>query len=100
MPDILDEASAAILDEAAGTILDEAGPPPPVGSWWGLDTVFKQSRQEFDAFISRPPMACPDDGEPLTYAPATASGSGVERYCKFCGFQYPRDWTRPSRPDP
>lgn len=70
------------------------------GSWWGLDTVFKQSRQEFEAYVSRPPMACPKDGEPLTYAPATKAGSGVERYCKYCGFQYPRDWTPPSRPMP
>lgn len=68
------------------------------GSWWGLDTVFKQSRQEFEAFVSRPPMACPECGEPLTYAPATKAGSGVERYCKFDGWQYPRDYVAPSRP--
>lgn len=44
---------------------------PETGSWWGLVTVFEQSRQEFEAFASRPPMACPNDGEPLIYAPAT-----------------------------
>lgn len=70
------------------------------GSWWGLDTVLKQSREEFQEYVSRPPMACPDDGEPLTDAPATKSGSGVERFCKYCGWQYPRDWQPPVRYDP
>lgn len=68
------------------------------GSWWGLDSVLKDSRFEFDAYVSRPPMACPLCGEPLSYAPATKSGSSVERYCKFDFWQYPRDWTTPSRP--
>ena len=53
------------------------------GSWWGLHSVFEQSRQEFEAFASRPPVACPNCGEPLSYAPATKSGSGVERYCPY-----------------
>lgn len=75
-----------------------AAPPPKAGSWWGLDTVFKQSRQEFEAYASRPPMACPHDGEPLRNAPATASGSGVQLYCKYCGWQYPRDYHPPTRP--
>jgi len=74
--------------------------PAQQGSWWGLDTVFKQSRQEFEAYVSRPPVACPTCGEPLTYAPATKAGSGVERFCKYDGWQYPRDWTTPSRPMP
>lgn len=77
-----------------------ATPATPIGSWWGLDTVFKQSRQEFEAYVSRPPMACPNCGEPLTYAPATKAGSGVERYCKYDGWQYPRDYIPPSRPVP
>lgn len=72
----------------------------PQGSWWGLDTVFKQSRQEYESFVSRPPMACPNCGEPLSYAPATKAGSGVERYCRYDGWQYPRDWTPPTRPMP
>jgi hypothetical protein len=75
----------------------------PQGSWWGLDSVFKQSRQEFEAYVSRPPTACPVCGEPLVNGPATAAGSGVELYCKFAGghhFRYPGDWTPPSRPVP
>ena len=70
------------------------------GSWWGLDSIFKQSRSEFENYVSRPPVACPNDGEPLRYAPATRAGSGIERYCPYCGFQYPRDWIVPSRPMP
>jgi hypothetical protein len=73
---------------------------PATGSWWGLVSVLEQSRQEFEAYASRPPEACPRCGEPLSYAPTTDSGSGVERYCRFDGFQYPRDWTVPSRPMP
>ena len=68
------------------------------GSWWGLVSVFEQSRQEFEAFTSRPPSACPNCGEPLMYAPATKAGSGVERYCKFDGWQYPSDYIAPQRP--
>jgi len=66
-------------------------------SWWGLHSVFEQSREEFEAYVSRPPMSCPNDGEPLRYAPATTSGSGVERYCPYCSWQYPRDWNPPQR---
>lgn len=67
--------------------------------WYGLLSVLEQSRMEFETFVSTPPVACPDDGEPLTNAPATKSGSGVERFCKYCGWQYPRDWQPPVRLD-
>jgi hypothetical protein len=70
------------------------------GSWWGLHSVYQQQRSEFEAYLSAPPMACPWCGEPLRYAPATTSGSGVERYCPFDTFQYPRDWQTPQRPWP
>ena len=68
------------------------------GSWWGLDSVFKHSRAEFDSYVSRPPVACPDDGEPLINAPATKAGSGAQLYCKYCFWTYPRDWVAPQRP--
>jgi hypothetical protein len=68
------------------------------GSWWGLDSVLKQNAVEFENFVSNPPVACPDDGEPLRPAPNTVAGAGVELYCKFCGWQYPRDYVRPERP--
>ena len=72
--------------------------PVKQGSWWGLHSVFEQSKQEFEAFRSNPPVACPRCGEPLRYSPPTKAGSGVERYCPYDGFQYPRDWTTPQRP--
>lgn len=72
------------------------------GGWWGLHSVFEESRQEFEAFVSRPPLACPFCGEPLVNAPSTKSGSGVELYCKFAGdhqYRYPRDFEPPVRLD-
>lgn len=103
MANLLDESGAALLDEGGGFLADELGPDVAVtqqqNSWWGLDAVFKQSRAEFEAYVSRPPVACPVCGEPLTNGPATPSGSGVELYCKFGhGWQYPRDWIAPQRP--
>lgn len=68
------------------------------GSWWGLVSVLRQSRQEFEAYVSSPPVACPICGEPLSNAPTTESGSGVELYCKFGDFRYPQDWHPPQRP--
>jgi hypothetical protein len=68
------------------------------GSWWGLHSVYQQSRAEFEAFISSPPMACPVDGEPLSNAPSTGSGSGIERYCRYHPWAFPRDWLTPMRP--
>ena len=44
---------------------------PETGSWWGLHSVYEQQRSEFEAFISSPPIACPNCGEPLRYAPST-----------------------------
>lgn len=75
-----------------------SGQPNPNG-WWGLHSVFEDSRQEFEAYVSRPPMACPNDGEPLMNAPSADSGTGIELYCRYCFWQYPRDWQRPVRLD-
>lgn len=70
------------------------------GSWWGLLAVWRDSATEFEAYVSRPPEACPICGEPLRPPPDTPAGSGVELYCKFDGWRYPRDWVRPERPGP
>lgn len=70
--------------------------------WWGLHSIFEQSRQEFEAFVSSPPIACPECGEPLKQAPSTDAGTGIELYCDFGGdheFLYPRDWRPPVRLD-
>jgi hypothetical protein len=70
---------------------------PQTGSWWGLVEVKRQADMEWEAYASRPPTACPIDGEPLINGPSTDSGSGVQLYCKFDGWQYPRDWHPPER---
>lgn len=67
--------------------------------WWGLHSVFRESREEFDAYVSRPPMACPNDGEPLRNGPSNDSGTAVELFCKFCGYSFPRDFDPPVRMD-
>lgn len=64
-------------------------------SWLQLLDIREQARAEFEAFAERPPMACPNDGEPLRQSPSADSGSGCELYCPYDGFQYPRDWVRP-----
>lgn len=76
--------------------------PTQTGGWWGLHSVFEQSRQEFDAYWSAPPVACPTCGEPLKQGSSAKSGSGVELYCNYGGdheFLYPRDWHPPVRLD-
>lgn len=67
-------------------------------SWWQLIDIKKQAQQEFDFWANMRPMACPNDGEPLRRSPSSQTGSGVELYCPFDGWSYPRDWTRPESP--
>lgn len=72
------------------------------GGWWGLDSILKESRQDFETYWSVPPVACPVCGQPLVNAPSSRSGSGVELYCDYAGdheFLYPRDWHPPIRPE-
>ena len=66
-------------------------------SWYQLLDIREQARQEFDYYAERPPVACPNDGEPLTQAPVVGDASGVMLFCRYDGFQYPRDWVRPER---
>lgn len=73
-------------------------PQEETGSWWGLSTVLKQSAEEFREYVSRPPQACPRDGEPLTPGPSTPAGASVELFCRYCFWQYPRDYVAPERP--
>lgn len=60
--------------------------------------MLRHSKAEFDSYRNMVPMACPNDGELLINAPTTDAGSGVERFCKYDGWAYPRDWTPPDRP--
>lgn len=67
------------------------------GGWWQLLDVRKQAQEEFDFWADNPPMACPNDGEPLRQSPTADSGSADELYCPFDGWRYPRDYIRPQR---
>lgn len=42
--------------------------------------------------LSRPPLACPNDGTPLVPSPP---GSDSTLFCPFDGWAYPRDDHRP-----
>ena len=72
------------------------------GSWWGLHSVYEESRVEYDAYWSRPPLDCPFCGQPLVNAPSSKAGSGTELYCNYAGdhtFRWPRDREQPVRID-
>lgn len=66
-------------------------------SWQQLLDIRKLARQEFesDPYVKGPPSACPNDGEPLVAGPPSEPGIW---FCRFCPWQYPRDWTRPEPP--
>ena len=65
-------------------------------SWWQLLDIRKQRAEEFAYWAERPPVACPRDGEPLRNAPPNAA-SGIEFYCPFDGWAFPRDWITPQQ---
>lgn len=59
-------------------------------SWWQLDSVIKEQAAYADYYRAREPVACPNDGEPLTRAPAREPD--VILFCRHDGWQYPRDY--------
>lgn len=58
-------------------------------SWWQLDSVIKEQAWYRDYYRSVPPVACPNDGEPLIPGP---SAEAPVLYCRFDGWTYPRDY--------
>lgn len=58
-------------------------------SWWQLDSVIKEAAQYQAYYRSIEPVACPNDGTPLTNGPPEAEAM---KYCPFCFWQYPRDY--------
>jgi hypothetical protein len=62
-------------------------------SWYQLLEIAEVNRQKRREELSRPPLACPNDGTPLVPAPGSAESS---LYCPFDGWQYPRDDHRPA----
>lgn len=61
-------------------------------SWYQLLDIIKQAAAEREYWATTPPLACPLCGEPLIQAPPTAEST---LFCKWDGWSYPRDWTRP-----
>ena len=51
-------------------------------SWAQLQAIAQEAREEALRQQTEPPVACPQDGEPLEYHP----GKGV-LHCRFCGWQ-------------
>lgn len=66
-------------------------------SWLQLLDIRRQARLEFerDPYVMGPPVACPNDGEPLIASPPSDPGKW---FCPFDGWKYPDDWTRPEPP--
>ena len=68
---------------------------PATGGWYGLAAIFADQNREFEWWQqevqSDGGLACPRDGEPLTTGPSTDAGAMVVKFCKFCGWQAPRD---------
>ncbi len=93
----IDISGSDTVSAADAGSVSVAPPLKPQGGWWQLKSILDEQKAEFDFWAEAPPMACPRDGEPLRNAPPVDSGSGVELFCKFCGWQYPRDWIRPFR---
>ena len=58
-------------------------------SWWQLDDVLKLQAEEANFYRQQPPMACPNDGEPLRPGPAQEPAI---LYCPYDGWQFPRDY--------
>jgi hypothetical protein len=72
---------------------------PATGAWYGLGAILADQKMEFDWWQaeveSTGGLACPRDGEPLTTGPSTDAGASVVQFCRFCGWQAPRDVVAP-----
>lgn len=74
---------------------------PATGAWYGLGSIFRHQAQEFESWqqIVRADggLACPIDAEPLSGPPNSPAGAAVAKFCRFCGWQAPRDVVTPQR---
>jgi len=52
-------------------------------SWSQLQSIVAEARDIARDEATRPPVACPDDGEPLR------EGKGGVLHCRFCGYTWP-----------
>ncbi len=56
---------------------------------WDLYSTLVEQAEYVRYYKSVPPVACPNDGEPLRQGPSAEAGI---LYCPWDGWQYPRDW--------
>lgn len=56
---------------------------------YDLLATLQQQAQLKEYYDTQPPVACPNDGEPLREGPPEQPGV---LYCPFDGWQYPRDF--------
>jgi hypothetical protein len=56
-----------------------------IKGWYGLLSIIEEAKAMKREIEQRPPMACPNDGEPLLQGP-----HGVI-YCRFDGYRWPDD---------
>lgn len=59
-------------------------------SWWQLDSVLKEQAEYAQYYRSQPPVACPNDGQPLEPGPPQEPEGSL--FCKFDGWTFPRDY--------
>lgn len=88
--------AAATVEAVVGSIISEtvtttitveaAVTSPRRGSWQQLISILRDARDQARVEATRVPVACPNDGTPLTPSP----DGGL--FCKFDGWAYPRDW--------
>lgn len=53
------------------------------GGWLGLLDIYQDAAEEAAFWRAQPPVACPNDGEPLT------TGPDGRLFCKFDGWRPP-----------
>ena len=55
-------------------------------SWEQLESIIAEAVMYVRDEKTNPPLACPNDGEPLSSAP---DGNGL--FCKFDGYRWPQE---------
>jgi len=78
----------ALLPEPPPVVVPPVTPVSTGGSWYTLLDIQREASDLYREYRDRPPLACPNDGEPLV------SGSDGSLFCRFDGWRYPRDWVR------
>jgi len=55
-------------------------------AWEQLTSIYEEAAQYVRDERTLPPLACPNDGEPLSTTP-----DGMGLFCRFDGYAYPRE---------